>query len=1230
MFCQLANRIMVRYFCGPRFSLHLLVHLFIILIVFIQALVLAASVHASSSLANTLPHMQGTRKIVLEQLEQLLLAEPTLQIIGQGSWMNPVGKAAAKGAPASRAYMDPLLGGTSDHDLRLAIKSNDKFVAQQWKAAQSRLRQGITAQFPKNASSQAIEQTLLKYGFKPAQAKALARQGSETIVNKILNSVNLYPPPQLMRDVVNERTAQAVFKNLGAAPNLGNKWVVEGVWGEGSAVAIQEFEATGRVFYNSGRGGVRAGFVDLVHMSEGYARYSLSGAANLTTQWTEKALEALSQGDKSGAVKYLKRVKDTLNLAAKKANLPPQAMKGTFAQLDNIIAQANKGIMNAQQLRIVLKETGLQASLFKELARNPGPMDRQIIMAILDPKTPSRFGKVGEWFRNQWQHAKGNPVPYMRTLQGLFVVYSVWQVHGTWNEHGMETALRQAGVDIAMFASLPAGAVALLANYMLETAKDTGYNMAIRPQDWQDFLAGISSVKGFEGFSSKELSIEQLAREVSKPEEVVKVVEEQATYISELRETGAAESAAGAEKRKNIRQRLIYRMTPIVLEEWMRTRKEIMIQYLDLALELDDLMEDAIFRTSVQPQPVLAADGATDVRASLQLETTADLAKIHELLQGMQKIIESLGGPKKYIHFYADGEVTWTCAGKTQKRTGQSNLNGLFQPISVTLPGRGSHPVQADFRLKIQVIVSSVEGHCPDVLSATTLLDRDYQQKIPGIVEVMTMARAKVEPVQEAKLSTATEIMAGETFKLKWDRSDLPSFKPGEYKVMLMPSGYKISQEDFHMLAFTPSGSLGGVFKYPVEVLEEKVDKDRIEIEVQVPQVIDIQAPESFDLTFIFMDREASLSGQLDQAFADLEKAQQEMDELERQIETMSEAEQIKFLEELEKQMENALAQAETDSVEPYDPSQDPLPPDTTRSLPVTIYPTEVDFTIAPGWELQQDDRMDRRTATCKQESSEHNNHIQSHGTITVYLSQTYGASRSTPDLDTGERQGQKPKIDSLRVGNLQGQIVRRATVMQVANEISPYDLPASMQNQGDEQYYYHTYSAATEALLTHGLIDAKIRYNVSAQGSLKIEKDEESKPYVVYDSRPLAATLCQTLIEEAEMMLASLRIGKQTINVPAPKPVSATEQEAPQDTYIRLVPAKTIAEPGEFIEVRAVLENPKGDEGTLTYEWSGNHAGKGESVIFFASDPGNYDLGVIVRNAQGLVGSTSVGIQVQ
>jgi hypothetical protein len=207
------------------------------------------------------------------------------------------------------------------------------------------------------------------------------------------------------------------------------------------------------------------------------------------------------------------------------------------------------------------------------------------------------------------------------------------------------------------------------------------------------------------------------------------------------------------------------------------------------------------------------------------------------------------------------------------------------------------------------------------------------------------------------------------------------------------------------------------------------------------------------------------------------------------------------------------------------------------------------------------------------------------------------------------KRYGAGQRVAPLRIGRFEGEIVRRPPL---ESEVPRYE-------------------ARGEAFLKYGRVQVSIDYTVLTQGFMQIAYDERGKPYVLYDTRAAAAERFPKLLESVEKMLASLRLGQQRADPAAPAPSAAPGlSEAREDTYLRLVAAKAEAEPGEFIEIRAVLENPKGDEGALSYEWGGNHAGEGDSVIFFASEPGEYDVTVIARGARGVVGSTSVAIRVR
>jgi len=1170
----------------------------------------------AGNLTSAMPQVQGTRRIVLEQLEALLGADPQLQIIGQGSWLRPGTAAASKIGGVSREYADPLLGGTSDHDLRLVAHMEEgkngltpnqvRQLADRWKGVQSELRKGIAKVF-EGADPKAAEQILMRYGFTAEQAAAISKQGTGKIVENILKSVNVYSPPQLIRGIVDDKTAAATFEYLGSKPNLAGK-VVEGVWGEGAEAAIQEFEQGGKLFYRSANGTLRAGFVDLAHYVEGYGRYSLGGAANMAAQWAEKAAEAAGTGDLKLVAKYLKRLKGTLNLALKKANLGTDALQETLGNLDFFIAKAEAGeqvvLEGGLDLRAFLRKARMRSGLLGQMARNTGSVDRQIMMAILENNPGSRWAKAGEWFQEVWERAD-NFVIFERVLQGAFLVFSVWQVSGTWGEKGMEQALRQAGVEAAMLASLPVGLIAALANYMLEGAKEAGYDMAVKPQEWSEFLAGISSVKGYEGETSLNRSIEELALKQASVEGVRRTVELQADQISKLKETGAPDSEATASSREAIKEKLIAKMTPIVLAEWLNARKRILTEYLDMALELDYRMNNIIIRTSSNPQFVTLEENGP-ASAEIRLETDKDIREIQDLLGRMEAKIKPLGGKDKLVQFGYRGSVTWDQDGQKKEVTALANLRDLFQPQPFQFPGRGSHSLSAEFKLEVYVLIGGGLGEAMDVFDAKPLLERVYGRKIPISVEVATIARTKVEPVKEAKLNAPAEATVGDVLKLSWDRSQVPNFKTGKYRVMLSPPGTKFNLQDLMLATYDFTGTgMGDHFKYTLEILSEKAEGDRIDIEVQIPQVTEIKQAEQFDLAILFLDKEASLDAQLNKAMKDLDKANEEM---EKKLAAMTEEERQAFIKKIEEETEKA--QGQPPPAPPADADAEALPPGTVVSYPIFVRPPGIQLKAPAGWSDRPDERLFWRSVVKQAGSPNPGNHVFVDAVFDVILSDagrdgTYGGMIES----------------SFKSGSQYRAAPRRVTISGFAGELSQ-ERPT---REDFPEVRRHNLSG--EAVLKKGKVYMQVNYHATVAGYRRVTKDEQGREQVEYDTKEQADSEADQIARDINELLGAPKVGAPPGAGAAPV---AEDKVSTGEAYVRLVPAKTSCEPGEFIEIQAVVEKARPADGPFRYEWSGNHEGKGEKVTFFASEPGTYSISVIVYGSKGLVGSTSVEITVQ
>ncbi|MEI6243916.1 MAG: hypothetical protein WCQ64_02625 [Acidobacteriota bacterium] len=718
---------------------------------------------SAGPLTDAMPHVKGTRAIVLEQLELLLAADKDLQLVGQGSWLKTAAELASKNGAPSRAYRDPLLiaAGESDHDLRLVMKGREeaalgsKFaalsqaeqaairardeaaLAAKWLNVRENLIKNLRAAIPVTSDAKVLEQKLLQYGFSASEAATIAKTGSKNVIETILGSVNLYAPPSLIRTVVDDRTARTVYRGIGGVPNLGGK-EVEGVWGVGAPAATQEFEAGGKLFYN-GIGGARTGFVDLVHLSEEYGRYSFGGAANMSAQWAEKAAEAIRTGDMSLVAKYLKRLKATWALAIKKGGLRSTSMSTSLSELNAFIAAAETGelavLSGGRTMEQFLRTARMQSAVLGQLARDSASVDREIMLAILEAQPLSRWDKAGQWFREVWPSAESLAV-FERAMQGAFLVFSTWQVSGTWGEKGMEDALRQAGVEGAMLVSLPVGALMSLTNSLLDNAKEFGYNSAVQPQEWREFLDGISSVVGYEGFTKKELSIGGLAVQCVSLDEVRQSVEKQAVAISQLKDTGAAETDETRKSRIVIRDKLIARMTPIVSAEWLRERKRLITGYLDLALELDERMNTfAPFVSSASDPIRIEKDGPTT--ASVSLVTKDDVAALQAQLAKMEAAIRPLGGPQHIVVFSYRGSVSWELNGRKREVSTTTNLKELFNAVSLSLPGAGDYLGTVQFHLEVRAPSLGLMDEARDVYDAQPIIGRTYERKIPFRVNVV-------------------------------------------------------------------------------------------------------------------------------------------------------------------------------------------------------------------------------------------------------------------------------------------------------------------------------------------------------------------------------------------------------------------------------------------------------------------------------------------------------------
>jgi hypothetical protein len=1174
---------------------------------------LAARLPAQTqALSTAMPYVQGSRKIVLEALEECL-NEPSMwdyEFVTQGSWVRDPAQQSAR----SRPYGDPLLGKTSDHDLRLAFNGSEEEATTRWLKARRAVAGRINQRFI-GKSAKEIETMLTHAGFAQGEAEALAKQGGEAVAKRLLKTVSIYPPNQLMRTVVDDKSAAAVFKKLGAVPSLADD-VVEGVWGEGGLANIQGFEnAGGKVFYRSSKGTIYAGATDLVHAAEGYGRYTVGGAANQAAQWADKALEVMhTTRDPEQFGKYLKRLRDEMKMARARSHLPEGTLAPAFDRLEKLIQMSGSegaAIFDNPLTQQALRSTQAEAVFLRRLAVTPPGPARDLMIATL-LEAPGPWAKAGEQLRVLSEGAY-EAVTLDRVMTGLMVYLGTKEVARKAGAEGLESALRQAGVEAVMIANFPAGLMLSMWNGVIDGAKATGYVLITQPQQWDDFLAGISEVKGFEGETALNRSIEDFATRYARTKEVEDFVYLQAFNISGLHDTGAAvESDATRDKRETTARVLRERMMPLVLKAWAGRRREILADALQLLLAFDEDLNNRL--VTVELSPALPMLGAGSASAEARLVSNRPWATAEDLLEKYERTLVSLGGEDHIVAVSTHSTVAWEQDGRRWEKSSLTRLTDPFQPETITFTRKGPQLLKATWTLELRVYVGGGLESAQDVSRAQPLLERTIVREIPVEVTVGAELKATVPPAVRPKLDTPREVTLGERFNVNFPF--LPEQRGKRYMLVLAPAGTKLKRPALYeieamQMVFNSSDSdvssqqwenplrlSDGTELLPLKVVSKSTGDGTEEVVAQVPMVEALSAAKPYELTVIWRDGTGSMMGDLNSA---MEQANKAMEELDKKMAEMTPEQR----EELTKRMEAATAAAENGTLPPAgataaDMMQEELPETSVLHRPVLVRPPRIDFTPPEGWvagdikptHVGFERKLDRPDPPLSLE-----------GSIGLRLDSDVAWRNSVY-----QRDGQPMEV---AIGDYKGSLLVRRDQHGLG--------------EADQNPMNGGAGGAAEGLLRNGATVLHVEIGVNASGARLVRTNAKGEQELAYDTRAEAAELGNKMFDAA---LAALRAVKMA-SLKTPEDAQPPKDEVAGVTHLRLVPAKTDLEPGEFCEVKCMVDFPKPGEDPVRWEWSGNHAGDGDSVTFFASAPGTYGLSVMVYSSQGLIGSTSVDLTV-
>lgn len=522
-----------------------------------------------------------------------------------GSWVAQNGK-----------YTDPLglPTGGSDGDLRLRLTKDvpREEALRRWKTFREEVAKAVKAEFGRDAE-------------------------------RVLATMNVYPPSQLMGAVEDTADAASRFRELGTVPNLSftgsankplDQALVEGLYGRGSAAWTQQYERTaGKLFFVE-KGRVFTGTAELVNLIDGAQSFTAGGLGHTAEQWAEHGAGALALGDGRLVGKYLDRTERDLAKSRSLAGLEPSGpWREELRALREELATNPRALSRLEPRIAEALRQATQAG--QVLARLDGASGAQ--KAIL-----KSFLRVVEDGRNAPKVINDAllKVPWGRLVEGAMLYVATAEISKAAAEKDLAKALSEASPFLL---SLGPATLTMLAQEILTQARAGGYDLVAGYQDAFDLLDGLISMKGFEdaGFDTRTVSIDRLAERYREGQEEVLRSLILNLCSNATTKDGKADAAA--------RDALYARCMPVLLKAWQARRE----QWRNEAIALKASYGVLPFRLSYEPAPVpfAAAKGKALATVSYGFERGSD-----DRLDRLRGLLRNLYGAGAY----ADPVVEWT------------------------------------------------------------------------------------------------------------------------------------------------------------------------------------------------------------------------------------------------------------------------------------------------------------------------------------------------------------------------------------------------------------------------------------------------------------------------------------------------------------------------------------------------------------------------------------------
>ncbi|MEI6667688.1 MAG: hypothetical protein WCP29_05990 [Acidobacteriota bacterium] len=734
--------------------------------------------------------------------------ETGVEVIEVGSWVRGTG------------YKGPLNGGSSDHDMRIVMtgEAEGAALSQKWKNFQAKLKENIVT-----------------WG----EAKRLRADQIQALINK----TNVYPPIQLMQTVENITDAKRVFAKAGATPNLGNA-PVEGIWGKGSQTYYHYYEkqAGKAVYLDPKTGRVMKGATDLVHLVEGAEALSTAGAINRATQWAEKSLEELENGNLGKAATQAKRLRDEVNAARSL-----ERVGGKIGYLDDIV---NGTVTDPDAIRAAIARAQKEAELLSSLAQESNVTARGVLRSVLTNEG-GELSKVGKIF---WKYA--GQVPWGRFLMAwqIYTNYATARDISTMTGADFNAAvLTASSKQLGWLAGLLPGLAMELADATLQAARAGAYGVVTAFQECENLAAGVHSVKGREDLNPG-MTIDQMATAFpdtpdtpgepggrTRLDNFVRIQARQASF--RLENNVWVEDGRVADG-------LYAKCSAQLVQMWRERRKDRIGTFNSLYLDFERVVTGGRAVIAIQPDgdPVFLKEPAPQgkvARVTIDASTTSDQAKMLDLVRQMNETLADLEGGRKGALVFAS--TTTSYAFSLDGHSQPERYQPVHYPVVFTEPGE--HVASLTVGTSVTAIVRSnditqywaMQGYTKEYLTTATLPFAVVTEAAPLVASVSIVGPASVRVGDKTAVAAVVkfpETQPADDLRFRWtdETGGLRLSSTGVFQNLdtSRPASYAIRVDVFVMV--DEKEVLVGSARHTLRVDEAAAEATEVPLPNQVPE----------------------------------------------------------------------------------------------------------------------------------------------------------------------------------------------------------------------------------------------------------------------------------------------------------------------------------------------------------------------------------------------------------